>query len=640
MEKDFLARALRRLIPSLALLFLPLTALAQAVPPAPPAEDTTSTQELFELGPLVVIGSRTLWTATEAPLEREGLRRVLEQGGVQLIRRGVFLASDLYVDGFKRGEIEVVIDGERYPNACPNRMDPPITRVNPTEMEALVLDKASSSLQAGLGGKLSYQRSRPATDWSVRGGVTGSGGSSRGVEAMLALETRGNRITGQIVRGEPFETARGQAFADLYGYRQGSLGFNMTEFSGHGVTGPWEYGSFVSLTDDIPFPYLQMDERYNRVWGAYASYRGNKLYVNRTRHLMDNGLRTGAARMSMRSDATNLTAGLIGDAYEVFYRRWSIWNRFEPGAQASWSAFDQHMMPDVDQVSASIGHTVRLAGVDISGRLGLRRTRIDGARLAFFQALYPDAESARWFMPLALSASVYRILGPGLSAGVVGELASEPPVVEQLYVSVAKPMGRPFWSGNPTLRSSLKSGIRGVLTFRKLNVEGFAARVGGYVYLTGLSAAEQGYVSYENVDAFLAGVSVYGVWRHAEARIGYTHAQNLTAGTPLLDTVPLGAAATLRSPEWHRVSLYAKADAAAAQTRVDESLGERRTPAWVRLDAGAVLDLRPVQVTLDVLNLTGEVYYQHLSYMRDPFASGVPVYEPGRTVRLGLRFAY
>ena len=42
-------------------------------------------------------------------------------------------------------------------------------------------------------------------------------------------------------------------------------------------------------------------------------------------------------------------------------------------------------------------------------------------------------------------------------------------------------------------------------------------------------------------------------------------------------------------------------------------------------------------VTLEVDNITNELYYQHLSYLRNPFASGASVWEPGVTVTLGVR---
>ncbi len=44
--------------------------------------------------------------------------------------------------------------------------------------------------------------------------------------------------------------------------------------------------------------------------------------------------------------------------------------------------------------------------------------------------------------------------------------------------------------------------------------------------------------------------------------------------------------------------------------------------------------LKEARLALEVNNLTNELYYQHLSYLRNPYSSGMRVYEPGRTIRL------
>ena len=64
-------------------------------------------------------------------ISKDNLENILAKNGFALIRKGVFFAQDIYADGLKRGDINVVIDGERYHSACPNRMDSPLTRVNP-----------------------------------------------------------------------------------------------------------------------------------------------------------------------------------------------------------------------------------------------------------------------------------------------------------------------------------------------------------------------------------------------------------------------------------------------------------------------------------------------------------------------------
>jgi iron complex outermembrane receptor protein len=70
--------------------------------------------------------------------------------------------------------------------------------------------------------------------------------------------------------------------------------------------------------------------------------------------------------------------------------------------------------------------------------------------------------------------------------------------------------------------------------------------------------------------------------------------------------------------------------------RIDPSLNETTTPAWNTIDLGAVYSASTFLISLELENLTNTLYYKHLSYLRDPFASGYRVIEPGTTVRLNF----
>jgi len=81
-------------------------------------------------------------------ISKDNLGNILDKNGFSLIRKGVFFAQDIYADGLKKGDINVVIDGERYHSACPNRMDSPLTRINPLDLESVTLDKSSNNIQS------------------------------------------------------------------------------------------------------------------------------------------------------------------------------------------------------------------------------------------------------------------------------------------------------------------------------------------------------------------------------------------------------------------------------------------------------------------------------------------------------------
>jgi len=48
---------------------------------------------------------------------------------------------------------------------------------------------------------------------------------------------------------------------------------------------------------------------------------------------------------------------------------------------------------------------------------------------------------------------------------------------------VGKPMGKPGWSGNPTLSAPIKAGLRLILESDHISMEAFTTRVDRYVYL-------------------------------------------------------------------------------------------------------------------------------------------------------------
>lgn len=95
-------------------------------------------------------------------LSKDRLSGIFESNGFSLIRKGVFFAQDIYADGLKRSDINVIVDGERYHTACPNRMDSPLTRVNQIELESVSLMKTSGDLLSGLGGVVNFHRKVPS----------------------------------------------------------------------------------------------------------------------------------------------------------------------------------------------------------------------------------------------------------------------------------------------------------------------------------------------------------------------------------------------------------------------------------------------------------------------------------------------
>ncbi len=79
---------------------------------------------------------------------------------------------------------------------------------------------------------------------------------------------------------------------------------------------------------------------------------------------------------------------------------------------------------------------------------------------------------------------------------------------------------------------------------------------------------------------------------------------------------------------------------AGAQTRVDASLLEQPTPGYGTANLRGGIILKRFALRLALNNVFGRNYYEHLSYQRDPFRSGVRVFEPGRNLYANLSYRF
>jgi iron complex outermembrane receptor protein len=80
--------------------------------------------------------------------------------------------------------------------------------------------------------------------------------------------------------------------------------------------------------------------------------------------------------------------------------------------------------------------------------------------------------------------------------------------------------------------------------------------------------------------------------------------------------------------------LFAEVDVVASgrQDRVNADLLEEPTAGYAIANAAAGLRRGRLALTLGGQNLFDRTYAPHLSYQRDPFRSGVRVFDPGRTL--------
>lgn len=611
---------------SASLLFLTIFSSAQEI-------DSVKT---YSLSQITVFGKKYSIARSEFPVEKDNLSSVLELGGFNIIRKGVFLAQDIYADGLKRGDYSIVVDGERYHNACPMRMDAPITRINPIEVETIELVKSSANLHSSLGGTVAINRSIPKPDFNFSGSMTKVFGKSNENDIALSAEKFENRISLRYNDGIPYETGNNKSFKDLYGYKNSSK-YHFGEASLFGVFGDWKYSASFMYTDNVTFPYLQMDERKSLVYNGSLSYDDFKIYFNYTDHLMNNDLRVST--MFMETHAKNLTIGIKSNSMEAYYRYWNADN--EMMMSNGTMKIYNNILPKINLYSANLFHGLQFEGFNFTGKVGFAFYNLGNKDiLNFYSNVFGDVKDKR-FIPIAgFSVSRSFLISNEFSLSSMLDFAAEAPEAEALYITVKRMMGKPYWSGNPNLDQPLRTTIRTNLSFKVLNSEFFFSYISNYVYLASKKGGMQNYQTFGNVNALLAGFSLSADFDFIESRLTYTYGENADTKSPLSEILPMQVITKVSLPELYNMFLYFRHTYENAQKRVDPSVKETAGSTWNRIDAGLNWNYKPMIFTVEAENILNSNYSKHLSYVRDPFASGFRIFEPGLTFRVNIRYYY
>lgn len=591
---------------------------------------TADTLKTYWLNAFEVTAFRSTMGNKIYPAGKGDLNKLINNNGFTFIRKGVFFAQDIYSDGLKRSDITVLVDGERYHSACPNRMDSPLTRVNPLDLHEIDLTKTSFNIQSGIGGMVNFRRSYPDETVKMVSQVSGTAGAFESVDAAFAISGYNHSVDVRYAEGKTYKNGDGKKFDELYNYETLEP-FMLGEISFKGCKKDLKYGLSFSYNEDISFPYLMMDERVNRVYSGFAEYKHNKIYFNYTDHMMDNGLRTGS--MYMKSIAKNLTIGFIRDNFEVYYRNWDIDNFLKSTSMT----INNHMIPDVHQVSASYFDKWETGKIKISAKAGVvYQNAGDRKRLDVFKVLYDKPNENRYFPVGAVSVNFVDVKGKA-RYGLLWEAQTEAPEIESRLISVNKMMMKADWLGNPDLDQVIKMTVRGLFSYNKISIEPFYHNLWNYANLKGLKIGMKPYQTYENIDAYILGVNLSAKYEHLEITASYNYGENKTNEEPLSEIAPFKVRTVITSPEYYGFSGYMIHTYHSQQTRVSALLNENSTGAWNKIDLGVTKKINRLSLSLDVENLLDLNYYQHLSFLRNPFSSGSKVYEPGRKINFSIR---
>jgi iron complex outermembrane receptor protein len=214
--------------------------------------------------------------------------------GVNIKREGA-AAGDLYFRGFRKDNINVLVDGVRINGACPDRMDPPLTHYDFDQLDHIKIIKGPYDLTSfgGMAATINAVSRKPANPLGRGLALTCGSYDSLNVSADTSFD--GYKMDGILgydykVSGVPTD-GKGRLITDIYDtsnparYRPDTVNSNAYEINSDWVkfgfkpTENSRFGVDYSYQDasHVLYPYLAMDSNYDRTTIVNLSYRVEKV---------------------------------------------------------------------------------------------------------------------------------------------------------------------------------------------------------------------------------------------------------------------------------------------------------------------------------------------------------------------------
>jgi len=622
--------------------------------------------------------------------------------GVSRLRKGG-IANDIVLRGHKKDNINVLIDGTKFYGACPNKMDPPAFHLDFAEVETIEVLKGAFDVrnQGSLGGMIDIKTksAKKGPHLELNGGYESfesyntSGVASYGAERFSILggaayksskpykDGNGDRFTEVYPDSSPNRYRPDETDSTAYKIKTGWAKFTASPLDDHKI----EFSYTRQEADDVLYPYLFMDSPTDETDRINIRYQMENLgeilsalkfqtYFNKVEHEMTDERRCSSTAnkstcsgglprpYSMRTYAESETQGIKAESEFLLLGTTSLGADYY---QRNWDATttmymmmkysDQASMPDVEVENFGIFlmNTKKLSDkIELSSGLRLDATDTEPRkdRSSVYSLYHGSADidqsdtyaSGNIKMNYAVSDALSAFAGFGHTERV--------PDPEERYIALRR-MGTqaaPDRVGNPELDTVKNNEFDAGLKYKKdtllVKAQLFYSDLDDYIVTREVLSGSRYARTYSGVDAVMYGGEASARFAlpmdfYASLGASYTRGRNESDDTNLPEIPPFKGNASLR---YDKGTYFGEIEElfASNQSKVDQLIDEDETAGWGITNVKAGYEYKDLKLFAGIKNLFDKYYFESLSYLRNPFSSGVKIPEPGRTLYVNVQYNF
>ena len=589
-------------------------------------------------------------------------------------------ANDIYIRGFAKDNINVLIDGSKIYGACPNRMDPPSFHVSSPQIESITIKEGpfdvenAGSLAAvvnvktkdpkeGIGGEIGGTYG----SWSYRTGYVWGNVGNKFIKVLIGASNQyskpyesgdGKKVTEYAVYSTPAGPTAGKYKPQYINDKA----FNIDRVWTKLLITPNDNAEIklsyaFENARNVLYPALKMDALYDRTNRFNTDFKlkdiglNFSIYYNEVKHDMRDTFRKTAdmainnsyymktyAESKMFGTKLSKDLNLFGlnmtVGIDTYLRNWKADN-------VQGSTINNGMIPDVN---------IKDIGLFVKGSKDIEKWTISGGLRYDYtyskadpNSMSPDNKN------LFINTNGYKfsntdnyVSGYAIAKYNINKKDNvyvgfgstvRVPDPEERFISLS---GTGPWYGNPDLKPTRNNEIDAgfeAFPMNNVGIKGniFYSMLQDYIYLYQYidQNDKKTYTTYKNINAAIYGGDINGFVAindkiSAELGLAYqigkkTDKKGLYKDSDLVEIPPLKARLAVKYDDKTFYGLI-EGIYSAKQSKVDSDLKEQETGSWfiVNVKAGYTYANR-LFVGVGVDNLFDKFYYNYLSYVRDPF---------------------